>query len=47
MQVKHRLGAPPGPLLRAKTKKRRNPVRLREGVCDVFVVSGATAVGYL
>jgi hypothetical protein len=28
-------------------KKRRSPIRLSEEECDVFVVSGATAVGYL
>ncbi|MNE36009.1 hypothetical protein D3C80_1298020 [compost metagenome] len=30
-----------------KRKRRRHPTRLREWGCDVFVVKGATAVGYL
>ncbi len=47
-QVGRRTAAPPAPSFGAKTQKRRYLMRrLGERVSDVFVVGGATAVGYL
>jgi len=46
--VERLTAAPPAPLCGAKTQKRRYLVRRgANGVSDVFVVGGATAVGYL
>lgn len=48
LQVGAASAAPPAPVCGAKTKKRRHPIRHEANeVSDVFVVGGATAVGYL
>jgi hypothetical protein len=49
LQVGRRIGRTTGPRsVGAKTKKRRHRIRQKANeVSDVFVVGGATAVGYL
>jgi len=48
LQVGRRIGRTTGPGLWGQNKKRRHRIRQRANeVSDVFVVGGATAVGYL